>query len=80
MTHEIVPGDVVRLKSGGPKMTVFAVDTAEITEELSVWCEWFDGDRVAKSATFSMISVEKWPPNRQPRVIRNESGTSWMGR
>lgn len=81
MAEGIVPGDVVRLKSGGPKMTVVAVDVAEITEELSVWCEWFDEDKVAKSATFSMIAVEKWPPSGTPKVLRhNPAGrNSWMG-
>lgn len=36
-------GDVVRLKSGGPKMTV-----TQIGERLgapTVWCSWFDGTK-----------------------------------
>ena len=50
MTDQIVAVDVVRLRSGGPQMTVVAVDVAEITEELTVWCEWFDGgENVARS-------------------------------
>jgi uncharacterized protein YodC (DUF2158 family) len=77
MADQIAAGDVVRLKSGGPKMTVVAVDVAEITEELSVWCEWFDDqENVARRAEFSMIAVEKFVP-REPKVIRYKSD-SWM--
>jgi len=33
------PGDVVKLKSGGPKMTV-----AQVAEQpVDVFCYWFDG-------------------------------------
>jgi hypothetical protein len=28
-----------------------AVDVAEIAEEMSVWCAWFDDDKIAESAT-----------------------------
>ena len=35
-------GDVVRLKSGGPKMTVRNYD---LSDPLEVWCHWFDGNR-----------------------------------
>jgi uncharacterized protein YodC (DUF2158 family) len=33
-------GDTVILKSGGPAMTVTAIDN----EGLVVWCTWFDGN------------------------------------
>ncbi len=33
-------GDVVQLKSGGPKMTV-----GEISSSTTVWCVWFVGDK-----------------------------------
>jgi uncharacterized protein YodC (DUF2158 family) len=77
MSGEIALGDVVRLKSGGPKMTVVAIDVAEITEEPSVWCEWFDEDKVAKSATFSLIAVEKVAPRRDIPNIRY-GPSDWM--
>ena len=35
-THEFELGDVVRLKSGGPKMTVGYI------HEIEVVCTWFD--------------------------------------
>ncbi len=81
MTAQITPGDVVRLKSGGPKMVAVAVDVAEITEELSVWCEWFDDDeKVARRAEFSIIALEKVVPP-EPRTIEYPKGPhDWMGR
>lgn len=78
MSDQIAPGDVVKLKSGGPKMTVVAVDEAEFTGERTAWCEWFDKGPIAKSATFSLVALTKWPPPEGPRIIRNDSGTTWM--
>ena len=36
MTDQIKVGDVVQLKSGGPKMTVASID-----EKGRAWCSWF---------------------------------------
>ncbi|QIB34608.1 YodC family protein [Ancylobacter pratisalsi] len=36
------PGDVVRLKSGGPAMTVEQVDILAATGKEAVWCTWFE--------------------------------------
>lgn len=69
MSDEIVPGDVVSLKSGGPKMTVTSIGKTQFSDELSVWCEWFDDKMKAQSGTFSLIAVEK-PQARKPKVIR----------
>lgn len=38
------PGDVVQLKSGGPKMTVVRWG-ADLDGEETVWVTWFDGPR-----------------------------------
>jgi uncharacterized protein YodC (DUF2158 family) len=38
--EELSVGDVVQLKSGGPKMTVTKVDRNWIT------CNWFEGSKV----------------------------------
>ncbi len=37
---KLKPGDVVRLRSGGPAMTVNAIE-----DEAMVWTLWFDGGR-----------------------------------
>lgn len=40
--NEFEPGDIVRLKSGGPKMTVAKLDTDYEGDEYA-YCEWFKG-------------------------------------
>ncbi len=42
MADPINIGDVVQLKSGGPKMTV--TDVGDIRGQPTVWCVWFDKD------------------------------------
>jgi len=50
-------GDVVVLKSGGPKMTI--EQTGEDTfGRAAVWCDWFDGTKKI-SNTFPPTSLEK---------------------
>lgn len=51
MSEEFKPGDVVRLKSGGPKMTV-----TEVGEE--VYCEWFDDKKEPQGRGFSPTSLK----------------------
>lgn len=48
----MVPGDVVQLKSGGPKMTV------KSTAEGHAWCEWFDGSS-PMLRKFAMVTLLK---------------------
>lgn len=48
----IKPGDVVRLKSGGPPMTVGAPVTTTVYE-----CHWFDGMEL-RTARFHQDSLE----------------------
>ena len=43
--HEFRPGDVVRLKTGGPEMSVVVVNEALNL----VLCQWFVGDEVRSS-------------------------------
>lgn len=47
-------GDVVRLKSGGPDMTITSIATEDYMLESKgdVSCQWFDDKRVLQSATF----------------------------
>jgi uncharacterized protein YodC (DUF2158 family) len=39
---EFKPVDLVRLKSGGPLMTVDQVGQTAMTQEEAVWCVWFE--------------------------------------
>jgi uncharacterized protein YodC (DUF2158 family) len=45
------PGDVVRLKSGGPAMTIKFVDGNE------AYCEWFEKSDL-KGSRFTLTSLE----------------------
>jgi len=49
-------GDTVRLKSGGPKMTVVGV--GDNLGEPVVWCEWFY-DNKKDSGTFPPAALEE---------------------
>jgi uncharacterized protein YodC (DUF2158 family) len=54
-------GEVVKLKSGGPDMTVKAVPTATTKR---YYCQWFAGKKL-EQGEFPPESLEKVPP-RQP--------------
>jgi uncharacterized protein YodC (DUF2158 family) len=56
-----VAGDLVRLKSGGPLMTVEQVGKTSFDED-GVWCTWFEkiGNRqVVQRETFPPVVLEK---------------------
>ena len=55
MSEAIKAGDTVRLKSGGPVMTVNQVGDHYGT--LTAWCAWFDGTK-AINGTFPVTSLE----------------------
>lgn len=55
----IAAGDVVRLKSGGPMMTVSSV--AERNEKMTAWCDWFVNDE-HKSNAFRVVQLTKTDP------------------
>ena len=46
------PGDTVRLKSGGPLMTVTVVEGSR------TWVTWFDKDQKLQSGIFDAASLE----------------------
>ncbi|WPP45743.1 YodC family protein [Pseudomonas sp. AN-1] len=55
-------GDLVKLKSGGPRMTVEQVGQNAMTGENSVWCVWFEtvGNRqTVKREVFLPLVLEK---------------------
>lgn len=74
------PGDLVRLKSGGPLMTVRAVNHDD--GDTTVFCDWFvqqDG----KSGHFPPTSLDPAPAGGK-RVVGVSSkprggGGTWMG-
>lgn len=49
-------GDIVLLKSGGPRMTVHAVD------EDDVHCVWTEKNRTFRE-TFPAVVLKKWTPS-----------------
>ncbi len=51
---EFIKGDVVRLKSGGPKMTVLSVRTAALA------CQWFDRNGKMHKSDFDIEMVDKF--------------------
>jgi uncharacterized protein YodC (DUF2158 family) len=63
-------GDVVVLKSGGPKMTVDRVEGGNMV------CVWFDGN-ATKYGTFSSSALKVYdPPQNQPSSSRG-GGSPW---
>ena len=60
MSESIKPGDVVKLASGGPVMTVqwAGAPTSRLVPTPAGWlCMWFDGT-TAKSETFAAEGLE----------------------
>ena len=62
MEQKFKIGDVVVLKSGGPKMTISNDKTGVDFSRGSVWngrydCKWFDGDAM-QSGRFPQDSIE----------------------
>ena len=55
---EFNAGDVVRLKSGGPLMTVEKTGTTAMLGEEAVWCVWFDKTK-KYNATILPTALEK---------------------
>jgi uncharacterized protein YodC (DUF2158 family) len=51
--EEIKVGDVVKLKSGGLKMTIATIDGKDI------YCKWFDKDTTLKDGYFVKEMLEK---------------------
>lgn len=57
-------GDKVRLKSGGPEMTVNQLDNSGAGVE----CVWFDGTK-RTSAFFSELTLEPVVSSPPPRLV-----------
>jgi uncharacterized protein YodC (DUF2158 family) len=54
--EKIKAGDTVRLKSGGPLMTVSSVGRTMDGEALHAWCDWFDKEKKMNGA-FPLTSL-----------------------
>lgn len=61
-------GDMVKLKSGGPTMTVHLISS-------NVMCQWFDSAGVLKSGTFLPAQLKKVEPGEP-----EEPPASWGAR
>jgi uncharacterized protein YodC (DUF2158 family) len=62
MPGEFKIGDVARLKSNGPKMTVEAIYQDKMTGQPMIWCKPFhgpDGQRKLKEEGFSPDALER---------------------
>lgn len=55
MAGDIKTGDIVQLKSGGPKMTVGKI--GPWNGVMRAWCEWFNGDK-NQSSPFPLSSLK----------------------
>lgn len=52
------PKDIVRVRSGGPKMTVTQVGQRALSGAEAVWCTWFVGSKKHED-TFDPAALEK---------------------
>lgn len=50
--EQFKPGDVVSLRSGGPRMTIATVDGQ------GAFCEWFTDDQHPQSRSFALTSLK----------------------
>jgi uncharacterized protein YodC (DUF2158 family) len=51
---QLAKGDVVRLKSGGPKMTISSISTGTSPR---AFCNWFDHANTLQSVGFEVSSL-----------------------
>jgi len=59
---EFKEGDLVRLKSGGPLMTVEQVGERAMTGAEAIWCVWFEkvgNKQIVGRNTFAPVVLEK---------------------
>lgn len=59
------PGDVVRLKSGGPNMTIEKIGQTAMFDEDAVWVVWFEkvgNKQVVQRDTFAPVLLQKYVP------------------
>lgn len=57
--NSLAVGDVVQLKSGGPRMTVSNIDKYGYSDDLSAAVDWFDDKGQPKNAVYPLMSLKK---------------------
>lgn len=64
MDEQLKIGDVVKLNSGGPEMTVSKLSVGALlkpNEEAGVVCSWFDSHGQLSNSTFLIATLTKKP-------------------
>lgn len=56
-SSELSAGDVVRLNSGGPKMTLLSDQKGDKAK-----CQWFDRNGKMHTADFEVKALTRWAP------------------
>jgi uncharacterized protein YodC (DUF2158 family) len=69
-SKEMKPGDIVQLKSGGPRMTIVEVAGGHAD------CEWFDDKKVPQRKEFALTSLK---PAAEVGAAREQVGGSGGG-
>lgn len=72
--NEFAPGELVRLKSGGPVMTVEKTGQTAMFNEEAVWVTWFDkvgSKQVVQRDTFAPVLLQKHVPSAGVFVTRS---------
>ena len=57
MPDNFEPGDVVRLKSGGPNMTIDSIETFDGRPQAT--CVWFDDKNERQTGVFDLVTLDK---------------------
>jgi uncharacterized protein YodC (DUF2158 family) len=72
MTENFMPGETVKLLSGGPMMTVTECGTHRDSGVLTVLCVWFDGTE-RKQGNFPAAGVKRCDPSQ----VGNQHKSDW---
>ena len=65
MDQKFKPGDLVQLKSGGPKMTVEILDKSRDQEANIAICVWFVGSTLKRETFFENVIK----PYKSPHIL-----------
>jgi uncharacterized protein YodC (DUF2158 family) len=71
MADEFKAGDVVKLKSSGPLMTVISVANGEAD------CEWFDDKKVPQRRAFAVTSLKLSESSERRQGQAGGRGGQW---